>query len=63
MDLGNAHAVLIDLGAKDKLDAICNAITSIMSDKVEHQKSCLPHVTELNCRYLSMMTLGQGCRL
>jgi hypothetical protein len=52
MDLGNAHAVLIDLGAKGTLDAICNAITSLfsmmMNDKVEHQKSYLPHVTELN---------------
>jgi hypothetical protein len=33
MELGNAHAVLIDLGAnlgaKGKLDAICNAITPL----------------------------------
>jgi hypothetical protein len=29
MDLGNAQAVLIDLGAKGKLDVIRNAITSL----------------------------------
>jgi hypothetical protein len=52
MDLGDVHAVLIDLRAKGKLRAICNAMapfsSMIMSDKVEHQKSCLPYVTELN---------------
>jgi hypothetical protein len=29
MDLANAYAVLIDLWAKGKLDAICNAITPL----------------------------------
>jgi hypothetical protein len=29
MNLGNAHAVLIDLGAKGKLDVICHAITPL----------------------------------
>jgi hypothetical protein len=29
MDLGNAHAILIDFGAKGKLDVICNAITPL----------------------------------
>jgi hypothetical protein len=31
MDLGNAHAVLIDLGAKGKFDTICIAITSFLA--------------------------------
>jgi tRNA pseudouridine-54 N-methylase len=29
MGLGNAHAVLKDLGAKGKLDVICHAITPL----------------------------------
>jgi hypothetical protein len=32
MDLSNIHADLIDLGAKGKLDAICNAMTFFKHD-------------------------------